>query len=124
MSLDELSFPLTRSPRAAITLELTDSGPTTVIVVSGELDMSTTHLLTDLIDHAVREPRAGPVHLCVDLAGVTFFSADGIRSLLYARRVVASAGGTLVLREPSTSVRRVFDITGDGRLFELDRRRS
>jgi anti-anti-sigma factor len=123
MSLDELSFALTRLSDAALTLELTDSGSTAVIVITGELDLSTTHLLTDLVDHVAQEPRPRPVHLCLDLAGVTFFSAEGVRALLHARRVVTSTAGTLVLREPSTSVRRVFDITGEAGLFDLDRGR-
>jgi anti-anti-sigma factor len=124
MSLGELSFPSTRLSEAALTLELTNSGPTAVITVIGELDLCTTHLLTDLVDHVVREPRLSPVHLCLDLAGVTFFSAEGVRALLYARRVVTSAAGTMVLREPSTSVRRVFDITGEAGLFDLDQGRE
>jgi hypothetical protein len=42
------------------------------------------------------------------------------RAQLYARRVVTSAAGTLVLRVPSTSIRRVFDITGEAGPFDLD----
>jgi len=68
----------------------------------------------------VREPRPGPLHLCLDLARVTFFSAHGVRALLHARRAVTSAAGTLELREPSRSIRRVFDITGDAALFDLN----
>jgi anti-anti-sigma factor len=77
------------------------------------------HQLVELVDALVAiEPRR---LLVLDLAGVTFFCADGIRALLRVRSAVTAAGGRLVLRGPAPCVRKVLAITGDDRLFEVHR---
>jgi anti-anti-sigma factor len=89
------------------------------MTVTGEVDVSTIHVLTDSVDQVMREPRNDALSLLLDLAGVTLFCADGVRALLDIRRVVIAAGGTLTLRRPSHSIRLVFDITGDAKHFDI-----
>ena len=113
----QLRFDTVRA--ALLSLELSSDGPDLVIAIGGDLDMSTAHLLTELVEHVVlvvRDP-AGPVVL--DMAGVTFFCADGIRALIRAREMIIAAGGRLTLRDPSPPTRRVLAITGDDQLFGL-----
>jgi anti-anti-sigma factor len=120
MSLSQRSFPLIYEQRVpALGLQLGTCASATVVTVHGELDITTTHLLTELVDSLVRQPAVAHLHLILDLAGVSFFCAHGIRALLYADRAVQSVAGRLTLRSPSLKVRRVLDITSDSAFFEI-----
>jgi anti-sigma B factor antagonist len=93
---------------------VTSHGTVTVIRISGELDMGSAPLLTDLIGALVgRRPR----RVVVDMADVTFLCAAGLRALIQARDMIIAAGGCLVLRAPSRPTRRILAITGTDCLF-------
>jgi anti-anti-sigma factor len=48
----------------------------------------------------------------LDLAGVTFVDSSGLRVIVSSHRRQEAGGGSLTLRSPSDSVRRLLDITG------------
>ncbi len=119
MSTQQLTVPPPALDDAPLlSVELVGCGPVTVIVVAGDLDMTTAHLLTELIEQVVVEH---PSRVVLDMAGVSFFCADGLRALLHARTTITAAGGRLVLRAPSATTRRVLTITGTDHLFPLER---
>jgi anti-sigma B factor antagonist len=119
MSLSELLSASSRSlPSGTLLVEVTDVAPVTVLALAGELDMNTTHLLVDRVDDLVQTSPRG-LRLVLDMREVTFFCADGVRALLTVRGILAAAAGQLTLRAPSGSVRRVLDITGDTRRFDI-----
>jgi anti-anti-sigma factor len=91
-----------------LSLELVTRGPVTVIAVSGEVDMSNAHLLTELAEYVVGDR---PLRLVLDLAKVTFFCLDGVRVLLGIQRAVTAEAGHLVLRAPSPITLRVLTLT-------------
>jgi anti-anti-sigma factor len=99
-----------------LSLELTNHGTVTVITISGELDMSTAALFTDLVEAAVG---ARSSRVVVDMAKVTFLCAAGLRGLIQARDMITAGGGRLVLRAPSRPTRRMLMITGTDCLFPL-----
>ena len=102
---------------AALSLDLAGQGPLTVITVSGDMDMCTVHLLDELLAQVAQQH---PERVVLDMAGVTFFCADGLRALIQARDTIAAAGGQLLLRAPSAKTRRVLTITRTEQLFPLD----
>lgn len=63
--------------------------------------------------------RAGIV-LVLDLSRLSFLNVAGLRVLTGAARRAATAGGELILRHPSTDVRRLFRVTGLGAWTRLD----
>ena len=85
-------------------------GAGTVVRVTGEIDMSSAHLLVEAVQRSC-DGHGGPIRL--DLSGVTFFSASGITALLRARAAVEAAGGSLHLDEPAPCVRRLLALSGD-----------
>ncbi|MGC3863908.1 STAS domain-containing protein [Micromonospora chersina] len=112
MSVDHAQHPELRhttSP-ATLSLALGREGPAAVLRVGGPLDLATVGRLVDLVDRLMGG-RPPPV-LALDLSGVTFFCAAGVNALLTVRRRVASAGCTLVVREPSPITVKVLDIVG------------
>jgi anti-sigma B factor antagonist len=102
--------------RSLLTVDLTTSGPVTVITVGGELDMSTVHLLTDRVDQILQQQ---PLRLVLDLANLTFFGADGIRALHHIHRAIANIAGDLVLRDPSPGTVRVLSLTHTACQFRI-----
>jgi anti-sigma B factor antagonist len=112
MSTRRLSFPLrrTRRPDEPLTVRLRDGGPIVVIEVAGDLDMSTSHLLTERAAALLHLHR--PLVLVLDLAALRFFCADGVRALLRVRDTAAAYATQLILRNPSAAVVQVLTITG------------
>lgn len=97
-----------------LTIEVHREGDEAVLTLTGELDPHTAPTLADELE-AVRADGATSVVLV--LSGLTFVDSSGLRVLIAADRSLAEAGGQLVLRSPSETVRRLLEITGlDGHL--------
>jgi hypothetical protein len=79
MSIRQLSVPVHGSPgdEPVLYLDLTRRGRVSVIMVSGEVDLYTAHLITELVGQVARDR---PSSVVLDLAGVSFFGADGIHA--------------------------------------------
>ena len=84
-----------------------------VIVLDGELDMST----TDQLDAAVAERHAaGITDITLDVAALAFIDSRGLRSLLIAAR-----SGIVSLRRPSPALLRLLQVSGlDGHFPVID----
>jgi anti-sigma B factor antagonist len=89
------------TPSAALSSE----GGRTVLVLTGELDISTVGALEPTL---VELGNQAPQHLIVDLTGVTFMDSSGIALLLEIAELVP---GTQ-LRNPSPLIRQVIEMTG------------
>lgn len=100
-------------------LDLTvEPGPTTTIALAGELDPATAPQLDQAIQTATEIE--GLQRLVLDLAGLTFIDSSGLRVFVTARQSLTDSGGELVLRSPSTTVRRLLDITGLGEVLSVE----
>ncbi|MEU6676565.1 STAS domain-containing protein [Streptomyces sp. NPDC046925] len=82
-----------------------------LITVGGSLDdWSDSGGLTKALAGAAR---GEGIRTVVDLSGVTFADSTALHVLLEGQRKLAAAGSTLVLAGPlSTSVSRLFEVTG------------
>ncbi|MCG5436267.1 STAS domain-containing protein [Micromonospora foliorum] len=94
-----------------MTLELNNDRHAPLIVVSGEVDMSTAHLISELAEHVITRR---PARLALDLSGVTFFSAHGISALLRTQRAAESAEVTLALQAAAPCVTYLLAVTSAG----------
>ncbi|MGC4758952.1 STAS domain-containing protein [Micromonospora trifolii] len=94
-----------------MTLDLHNDRHAPMITVSGEVDMSTAHLISELAEHVITRR---PARLVLDLSGVTFFSAHGISALLRTQRAAESADVTLALRAAAPFVTYLLAVTGTG----------
>ena len=101
-----------REPIMSLCLTCQDDVKT--IVISGELDLDTVHLLTELVDRVAAER---PTRVLIDMADVTFFCAAGLAALLRARETITGIGGRLTVRAPSPITRTVLTITDTDRLL-------
>ncbi|WP_051065794.1 STAS domain-containing protein [Micromonospora lupini] len=101
-----------------MSLALTDDGSVKLITVSGEIDMSNAHLLTELVEFVCRRP--APV-IAVDLSAVRFFGAYGVSALLQAQGIAADARAAVLLRDPAPCVFYVLATTGALGSFRFSR---
>jgi anti-anti-sigma factor len=74
--------------------------------VSGELDLLTVPQLREALAR-VRDPSRD---LVLDFAAVTFVDSSGLGLLLSTAKTTKERGASLVLRDPSPTVRRLFGI--------------
>lgn len=91
----------------------------TVLHVLGEVDYAVGPELREHVRRAVAEGRH---RIILDLTGVHFCDSTGIGTLVAARRLLRSTGGTLRLVMPSNNehhVNRVFTALGLRRLFDV-----
>jgi anti-anti-sigma factor len=84
-----------------------------LLTLGGELDLATVPLLQEQLDRVVR----GRGAVVIDLSGLRFIDASGLRVLVRAERQLRASGGQLVLVRGPRAVRRVFELTGLDRYF-------
>jgi anti-anti-sigma factor len=94
------------APTFEVRVEEADDGP--VIVTRGDLDLAAYDALRRCIESCIT------CRPCVvlDVAEVTFMDSTGLNALLWARRRLGDRPGAVVLRNPSTAVMRVLEISG------------
>ncbi len=90
----------------AVTVE--SAADTTVVAVSGELDIATADRLTKALAGIEVEPD----HLlAVDLSGVEFMDSTGLRLLIGANRRAGEAGYRFTVVTGGSPAKRVFELT-------------
>ena len=86
------------------------------VEASGEIDLYSAPALKRDISEAID---SGEKRIIVDLSGATFVDSTTIGLLVGAQKRLKEQGGSLGVVCPEPGVRRLFDITGAERLFEL-----
>jgi anti-sigma B factor antagonist len=100
-----------RPPRGAAECQIRGSEPdarTSVVVVAGELDLSTAPRLKRMLLEALRVGRS---RLVVDLSGATFMDSTALGVLVGVRRAL-EAGEQLIIVCPRGDVLQIFELTG------------
>src|SRR3954471_14272201 len=78
-----------------------------VLRAAGEFDLRNAMVLRDGLTEA-----AGATRVVLDMSAVTFIDSTAIGAMLAGLRAVETAGGQLVVRNPSRRVQKVLQITG------------
>ena len=99
-----------------VTIEFRDGE--TVAVLSGEVDHHGARAMMTALDEAVSSLL--PMHLTLDLSGVTFMDSSGIAVLLRTHRQMARHGGTLRVYKVPSQPRKVLDAAGLGRIIRME----
>jgi anti-sigma B factor antagonist len=81
----------------------------TLVVLAGEIDMSTAGRLSAVVGDLLNP---APPRVVLDLAGVTFCDSQGLGTLVVLSRKAAMAQSILVLVNVGDFLLRVLDITG------------
>jgi anti-sigma B factor antagonist len=86
-----------------------DRDETAVLLLAGELDMSTAPQVSDLVDEALSDGRS---QILVDLSEVTFCDSTGMSAFVRGHYRCTEAGGWLRLTGAHGTVARVLAISG------------
>ncbi|WP_159943242.1 MULTISPECIES: STAS domain-containing protein [unclassified Nocardiopsis] len=89
----------------------------TVVPVHGEVDLATADRMRDHLLRAAHASRCDC--LVVDMSGLDFFDASGVRALIEVYRELTRQGRHVVLAEPSSIAARVLEALAMGRVFEV-----
>jgi anti-anti-sigma factor len=92
------------------------NGPTRVIAIEGEIDLTTAGRVNDLLEAAIRQEHGAVV---VDLCEVPFIDSSGFKVLLSAMRRLDRQGRRLLLVCPPGPLLKLFEITRTVGTFEI-----
>jgi anti-sigma B factor antagonist len=98
-----------------LSIDVRREGDDAVVLLAGELDISTSPDLQDALADLTGEAR----RVTVDLAELEFMDSTGLAALLGAHKALQERGGTLELRHPSKMVIGLVQITGLDDVFEI-----
>ena len=119
---DEPSGAPDDQPNPALTTSVEEVRAAQVVHIAGEIDLSTIGELTSAMERAESgvDAQGRPV-VVIDLRGVTFLGAEGLRVLVASHDRIAGAGGDMrVVAPPGDGIiRRLLDLSGVGALLDL-----
>jgi anti-anti-sigma factor len=92
-----------------LTTEIRGSTGYALVILTGELDVSTAGGLYEDLATLTRE---GVIHVALDLTALEFIDSTGISVIIAEHKRTAAAGGDLIILTPHHNVRRVFEVAG------------
>jgi anti-sigma B factor antagonist len=91
-----------------MTLRVDTGGEPGIVHLVGELDIATVPLADEALTAACDEAST----VVVDLSNLTFMDSSGVRLLLQRWATQRERQGDLILRQPTPTVQRLFDLLG------------
>lgn len=89
--------------------EVRRAGTHALVLLSGELDISTVPKLYEQFAQLAHE---GVSHVSIDLSRLTFVDSTGLSLLVTEHKRAKALGGELILFSPQPHVRRIIEVTG------------
>ncbi len=105
------------SSATPLTISCLRSGTSTVLALSGELDLHSRHQLEQELGRA---EDLGFDRMVVDLSALEFMDCSGMHALLGAHRRAHAAGRQLSLRRGPREVHRLFELAGVDQVFRFE----
>jgi anti-anti-sigma factor len=101
---------------ASVTAAESDAGPYTLVVLSGEADVTNRDELRAMLEAEIaREPRT----LVIDLGSLRFMDSSALHVILWAMRAMDRHGGVLALARPNQTVARMLHLTATDQLIPV-----
>jgi anti-sigma B factor antagonist len=100
---------VTAAGQGQLTYHIETRKNTTIVHVSGEIDMTAEATLVRAFATVIGQR---PAHIIVDLSGVGFMDSTGIRCLLTGQRDAHGAGVSFTIRNAEGIVAHVLTVTG------------
>ena len=116
VSQKELPPDLIEVGATSLRISSRSDGPQRVVVLEGELDLSTAPLL---LEHLTALLTNTMPELLLDLSALSFLDSTGISVLIAAHRRLAGQGGRMVLLSPTPLTQRVLEIAGLTTIFSI-----
>lgn len=98
-------------------LQTTVEGTTATIAVEGRLSVATSIELENEVSGLPETVNS----FDFDLSGLEYISSAGLRVLVSTQKLATQRGGTMVLRNPTSEVYDVFEMTGLADIFAIEK---
>lgn len=85
-------------------------GDTVTVYLDGELDHHTAQGVRMELEELIASPRVK--RLVLDLSKLAFMDSSGIGVVLGRYKTLARRGGTVAVKQPTTHVNRIFNMSG------------
>lgn len=89
--------------------ETLGSNSRALMILTGELDVSTAGKLYEAFAELTRE---GVVNVDLDLTALEYIDSAGISVLIAEHKRTSSSGGELIIHTPHRNTRRIFEVAG------------
>lgn len=97
------------SEELGLRIDVVRDGSIAIVRFAGEIDFVSAKAGGNVVEQLPADIK----HMVLDLSGVTFCDAAGVRFLLTIRETAMAAGVDVAVRHPSKVVRRILQITGN-----------
>lgn len=94
------------------TLIVHDNAQAVEVHLRGEFDLSSTEASTQVIERVAQSIADRPRPVIVDMSGVSFFDAAGVRVLQRLDRIADLASATMLVANPPRNVCRLLELVG------------
>lgn len=98
-------------------IEVADTTSPTTVVLIGEIDITTSGRVREAL---IAISNSGENKVVVDMTNVTFMDSTGLAALVGPLKRFRTMDGQIVLRSPTKGVRKVLEITGLTRVFDIE----
>lgn len=96
---------------------MTAPDPANILPLEGEIDL---HIAPRVESSLARITKTRPLHVVVDLSGVTFIDSSGLAVLIRAREDIRQYGGKLTLSGIKEDVLAIFEMARLDQVFLID----
>jgi anti-sigma B factor antagonist len=104
------------SSESAFQFAVSHAAGSTVVTLRGELDLATAPQLRDCL---ATLPPEGEIRVVLDLTHLEFIDSTGLSVLVLLFHRTQATGSSMVIRNPSSAVIRIFEITGLASVFTI-----
>ena len=108
--------PLTDEP--LLSIETRDEPDRTVIALDGDLDVSTTPELRDLLARLVHQD--SPRSIVIDLEHLNYVDSTGLSVFVTTNKRAATSGTRFILANPNPFVSRILEVTALDRTLDIE----
>ena len=98
-------------------VEITQTDNQVSVTLEGRLDTVTSSEFEKNISPFFT---AQAIELILDCAAMEYISSEGLRVVLMAHKSITAKGGRFIIRNLSSEVRSVFDMTGFSRILTIE----
>lgn len=100
-----------------IEVDVQRDGDTVVLLLAGEVDLTTAPAVSDVLGSVV-DPDTRQVVL--DLTGVGFLDSSGLALTVALYRDLGPRDGVVTVRNANTTVRKIFSLTGIDQIVDVE----
>ncbi len=98
-------------------IDIKSDGRTAIAALSGEIDHHNAKEIRTKLDKYIIA--AQPRELTIDFANISFMDSSGIGLIMGRYKLIRECGGSLIVHNPQTYIRRVLQLSGIERLVRI-----